>query len=268
LLDDRSLQRYLPPRWKKSFATGIMVGAQVEPRAPQTSQSDGETGPWIGQDRPKQTQSQPSGGFGRLSTSVKLYLTMLILSWIFYATTAQLMWMFSISLPNAPIEALEPFRIANRYGLFGIMTRGRYEIEFQGSDDGQNWVPYPFLYKPQDPSQPPGIYAPYQPRFDWNLWFASLGSWREYPIVLKTEVRLLSNDSDVLNLFATNPFPNGPPRQIRAVIWQYWFTSMYEKRTQDLWWRRQFIGLYAPTIAREPDGTIHALEWPAVIPRE
>ena len=46
--------------------------------------------------------------------------------------------------------ALEPFRIANRYGLFGIMTRGRYEIEFQGSDDGKNWVPYPFRYKPQD----------------------------------------------------------------------------------------------------------------------
>ncbi len=110
-------------------------------------------------------------------------------------------------LPTEPVAALEPFRIANRYGLFGIMTRGRYEIEFQGSDDGKNWVAYPFRYKPQDLSQPPGIYAPYQPRFDWNLWFASLGSWQEYPIVPKTEVLLLSNDSDVLNLFATNPFP-------------------------------------------------------------
>jgi hypothetical protein len=148
------------------------------------------------------------------------------------------------------------------------MTRGRYEIEFQGADDGENWVPYPFRYKPQDLSQPPGIYAPYQPRFDWNLWFASLESWREYPIVLKTEVRLLSNDSDVLNLFAKNPFPNGPPREVRTVIWQYWFTTMSEKRTQGLWWRRQFIGLYAPTIEREADGKIHAVDWPAITPRQ
>ena len=113
-----------------------------------------------------------------------------MLSWIFYATAAELIWMFSpLPLPTSPVEALEPFRIANRYGLFGIMTRGRYEIEFQGSDDGKTWVAYPFRYKPQDAGKPPGIYAPYQPRFDWNLWFASLGSWQEYPIVPRTEVR-------------------------------------------------------------------------------
>ena len=103
LLDDRCLQRYLPQRWKKSFATGIVVGAQVEPRAPQTSDSDEEPGPLIGQERPKETQSQPSGGFGRLSNTVKPYLTMVILGWIFYATTAQLMWMFSVSLPTEPV---------------------------------------------------------------------------------------------------------------------------------------------------------------------
>jgi hypothetical protein len=268
LLDDRCLLRYLPQRWKKSFVTGAVVGAQVEPRASQTSESHEALEPSTGQERPKQSQAQTSRGFGRHSNAVKLYLTIVILGWIFYATTAELMSMFSLSLPIAPLAALEPFRIANRYGLFGIMTRGRYEIEFQGSDDGKNWVPYSFRYKPQDLSKPPGIYAPYQPRFDWNLWFASLGSWQEYPIVPKTEVLLLSNDSDVLNLFAKNPFPNGPPREVRAVIWQYWFTTTSEKRTQGLWWRRQFIGLYAPTIEREPDGTIHGVEWPSVAPRE
>jgi hypothetical protein len=177
--------------------------------------------------------------------------------------------MFSVlPLPTAPVQALEPFRVANRYGLFGIMTRGRYEIEFQGSEDGKTWVAYPFRYKPQDLSTPPGIYAPYQPRFDWNLWFASLGSWQDYPIVPRTEVRLLSNDNDVLNLFEKNPFPHGPPREVRAVMWQYWFTTMSEKRTRGLWWRRQYLGLYAPTIKREPDGTIHGVEWPTVGPRE
>src|SRR5262249_57200365 len=127
-------------------------------------------------------------------TSSKLAFSSTILLWLFYATTAPLLWMFSNSLPlpTWPVAALEPFRIANRYGLFAVMTRGRYEIEFQGSNDGQNWVAYPFRYKPQDPAKPPGIYAPYQPRFDWNLWFASLGTWRDNMFVVSAEERLLA----------------------------------------------------------------------------
>jgi lipase maturation factor 1 len=148
------------------------------------------------------------------------------------------------------------------------MTHGRYEIEFQGSADGLNWIAYPFRYKPQKLNEPPGIYAPYQPRFDWNLWFASLGSWREYPIVPNAEVRLLSNDNDVLTLFATNPFLQQPPRQIRAVLWQYWFTTMTEKHVSGMWWRRQWVGLYAPTLERDSKGDIKVTEWPTVQPRE
>jgi hypothetical protein len=192
-----------------------------------------------------------------------------VLSWIFYATTAELIWMFvAIPLPTEPLTALEPFRIANRYGLFGIMTRGRYEIEYQGSADGKTWVAYPFRYKPQDVNRPPGIYAPYQPRFDWNLWFASLGSWRDYPIVTNTEIRLLTNDRNVLALFEKNPFPREAPREVRAVLWQYWFTTMSIKRTQGLWWRREYLGLYAPTIERESDGSIRAVEYPTVGPHD
>ncbi|MGA7300845.1 MAG: lipase maturation factor family protein [Candidatus Sulfotelmatobacter sp.] len=242
LLDDRFLQRFLPQRWRKSLSL------------------DSST---------EQSQAQRSGSLAHFFKSVQLSLTGIVLAWIFYATTAQLIWMFSaFPLPMVPVEALEPLRIANRYGLFGIMTRGRYEIEFQGSQDGQNWIAYPFRYKPQDPAKPPGIYAPYQPRFDWNLWFASLGSWQDYPIVPRTEVRLLSNDKDVLALFADNPFPKEPPREIRAVLWQYWFTSTSEKRSTGLWWRRQYLGLYAPALTREPGGQIRAVEWPAVAPRE
>ena len=235
-------QRFLPQRWEKYLAL------------------DSTT---------EQSQAQSSGSFIHFFKSVQLSLTGIFLTWIFYATTAQLIWMFSpVPLPMSPVAALEPLRIANRYGLFGIMTRGRYEIEFQGSEDGQNWIAYPFRYKPQDPAKPPGIYAPYQPRFDWNLWFASLGSWQDYPIVPRTEVRLLSNDKDVLALFADNPFPKEPPREIRAVLWQYWFTSMSEKRSTGLWWRRQYLGLYAPALTREPGGQIRAVEWPTVAPRE
>jgi hypothetical protein len=169
-------------------------------------------------------------------------------------------------LPTLPVRALEPFRIANDFGLFAVMTRDRYEIEFQGSRDGQTWTAYPFRYKPQDLNSPPRIYAPYQPRFDWNLWFASLGSWREYTFVLQVEQRLLVSEPDVLALFAGNPFPGQPPQQIRAVVWQYWFSDWKDKRDHGLWWRRERIGLYAPTLEREPDGNIVILELPGKSP--
>lgn len=274
LLDDRFVLRLLPERGKRFFVANATSSAESNSTASESSEPDTMREGSAERGQSEQSRSQSwRGSFGQQCRTqlriLKLSLVAIILSWIFYATTVELIWMFTaLPLPTSPVAALEPFRIANRYGLFGIMTRGRYEIEFQGSDDGKTWVAYPFRYKPQDLSTPPGIYAPYQPRFDWNLWFASLGSWRDYPIVPRTEVRLLSNDRDVLTLFAKNPFPHEPPRQVRAVIWQYWFTTMSEKRTQGLWWRRQFLGLYAPTIEREPDGTMRGVEWPTVGPRE
>jgi lipase maturation factor 1 len=195
----------------------------------------------------------------------------LCLGLVFYSTTAQLIWMFAPSLPisQAPVRWLDPFRIANRYGLFAVMTHERYEIEFQGSADGKTWLVYPFRYKPQSIDSAPGIYAPYQPRFEWNLWFASLGSWREYRFVVWTEERLLKNDPDVVALFARNPFAAAAPKQVRAVIYQYWFTDLKTKRATGNWWRRELLGDYAPGLEREPDGKIAVLDFPtAGVPLE
>ena len=239
LLDDQFVQRTLPARWKPSVATPVKIESSSLP-----------------------VHEQPSPRWQAL----KLAATSVLLFWIFYATTAQMA--VTLPLPTAPVVALEPFRIANRYGLFAVMTRGRYEIEFQGSNDGQTWIPYSFRYKPQALNERPRIYAPYQPRFDWNLWFASLGNWRDYPIVPSTEVHLLTNDKDVLSLFAGNPFAQSPPLQVRAVLWQYWFTSIAEKRQTGNWWRRQYVGQYAPTLERSPDGKISVREWPSTEPKE
>ena len=245
LLDDRFVLGLVPIKWRARLVS--------------TSNEAGVAPPW----------RQWPEWFERVWNPVKLSASAVLLSWIFYVTTSELIWMFArVPLPTSPVAALEPFRIANRYGLFAVMTRGRYEIEFQGSADGQNWVAYPFRYKPQELNKPPGIYAPYQPRFDWNLWFASLGEWREYPIVPNTEVRLLSNDKDVLELFAGNPFSREPPRQIRAVLWQYWFTTLDEKRRAGAWWRRQMLGLYAPTLERMSNGEVKVIEWATVPPRD
>jgi len=198
----------------------------------------------------------------------RLWVQAIVLTWIFYATSALLIFMVSPSapLPRYPVRVLDPYRIANQFGLFGVMTRERYEIEFQGSYDGRTWTAYPYRYKPQDVHAPPRIYAPYQPRFDWNLWFASLGNWRQNSFVLQVEQRLLAGEPDVLQLFAGNPFAGRPPEQVRVVLWQYWFSDWAEKREQGLWWRRKQIGLYAPTLGRMPDGKIEILQWPPDAP--
>ena len=186
------------------------------------------------------------------------------LIWIFYVTTFLLLRLVipGLPLPVAPVVALQPFRIANQYGLFAVMTRGRYEIEFQGSRDGEHWTAYPFRYKPQRTDQAPRWYAPYQPRFDWNLWFASLVPWRQAPIVVRTEEQLLVNDKAVLSLFAGNPFPKSPPLVVRAVMWQYWFTDFKTRNQTGQWWRREYLGLYAPVLEREPDGKFGVVAWP------
>jgi hypothetical protein len=238
LLDDQFLSPLLPERWRKNIHG--QLGSSASPESSQGGAAQRVRRWWR---------------LARLSASA------IMLTWIAYATTAEMM-LLRVPLPKWPIVALQPFRIANEYGLFAVMTRARYEIEFQGSMDGQNWIAYPFRYKPQALNEAPRIYAPYQPRFDWNLWFASLGSWREYPIVPNTELRLLSNDKDVLQLFAANPFPRQPPQQIRALLWQYWFTSMEEKRKTGMWWRRELRGLYAPTLEKTREGKIQVVQWP------
>ncbi len=264
LLDDRFLLRIMPQRWKRFISP--------EPTTPplQTTQNpDTLEGP-----TPTEPHAEPQNVVASSHRAVhslrafKLALTSVMLIWIFYATTVQMIWILfpRLPLPTSPVAALDPFRIANRYGLFAVMTRGRYEIEFQGSNDGQTWVAYLFRYKPQDPSKRPGIYAPYQPRFEWNLWFASLGSWRDNLIVPSAEERLLAGAPDVLALFAANPFPEGPPKQVRAVLWRYWFTSLAEKRETGMWWKRQLIGLYAPVLERLPDGKTGVVQWPEPLP--
>jgi lipase maturation factor 1 len=197
-----------------------------------------------------------------------LAVNVIALCLVGYVTTVELMSMVfgRLPLPMKPVAMLEPFRIANQYGLFAVMTRGRYEIEFQGSRDGQVWVAYPFRFKPQALNQAPGIYAPYQPRFDWNLWFASLGSWQQNPLVPRTEERLLTNDPDVLALFAANPFANSPPRQVRAVLWQYWFTSMEQKQKSGDWWTRRLLGIYAPVLERDANGKLSIVSMPDELP--
>ena len=268
LLDDRLLRRFVPARYRPQEAVAaVMQETQEEPSLSILSAADATpTEPPASATDPRATPVP-----GRLAEHLRAFrfaASVVMLTWIAYNTTAEMIGLplRGIPLPTTPILILDPFRIANQYGLFAVMTRGRYEIEFQGSNDGVNWTAYPFRYKPQALNEAPGIYAPYQPRFEWNLWFASLGDWRQNEFVPLTEERLLTNAGDVLGLFRSNPFPSAPPRFARAVLWQYWFTPGEQKRNTGNWWRRQWLGVYAPELTLTDDGRPVVVQWPDELP--
>jgi predicted DCC family thiol-disulfide oxidoreductase YuxK len=146
-------------------------------------------------------------------------------------------------------EQLEALRIVNGYGLFRVMTKDRCEIVIEGSTDGVEWLPYEFKWKPGDVKRAPGWCAPHQPRLDWQMWFAALESPRENPWFVGLIVRLLQGSHDVKRQLAHNPFPDKPPRYIRAMFYRYRFTTVSELRQTGAWWKRQELREYLPTIS-------------------
>ena len=258
LLDDRFISAILPANWFPKYRAGVAIARRAAESAQAEQSGEG-----------KRSSQNWRGELSGFLKPAQMAVTGFCLLWVFYASATQLIWMFAPEFPlwHWPVVALEPYRIADQYGLFAVMTRGRYEIEFQGSNDnGKSWTAYPFRNKPQALDEAPRVYAPYQPRFDWNLWFASLGNWREYPFVVQTEEALLDGSPEVIRLFASNPFPNSPPKEIRAVIWQYWFTDMATKRATGNWWRREMVGLYAPALVRVPGGRFGVVQFPEPLP--
>jgi lipase maturation factor 1 len=146
-------------------------------------------------------------------------------------------------------EHLEPFRIVNGYGLFRVMTKDRREIVIEGSADGIDWLPYEFKWKPGNLKRAPGWCAPHQPRLDWQMWFAALGTAQQNPWFIRLVICLLEGKRDVTRLIAHDPFPNQPPRYLRAILYRYRFTTAKEHGQTGAWWRRQELGEYLPTTS-------------------
>jgi predicted DCC family thiol-disulfide oxidoreductase YuxK len=147
---------------------------------------------------------------------------------------------------------ISPFRSVNNYGLFAVMTTTRPEIVVEGSNDGKNWRPYEFKYKPGDPKRPPRFVAPHQPRLDWQMWFAALGTARENRWFIQFCYRLLQGSPEVLELLKNNPFPQSPPRYIRAMLYEYRFSDFRTRRAEGIWWRRELKGEYCPVLSLRP----------------
>jgi len=153
------------------------------------------------------------------------------------------------SVADAAIRSVSPFQLINSYGLFAVMTTTRPEIVIEGSNDGLTWIPYEFKYKPGDLTRRPAWVAPHQPRLDWQMWFAALGDYQSDPWIIRFMARLLQGSPEVLRLLGSNPFPDRPPRYIRAQLYQYSFTNPAERKSTGAWWKRELKGVYVPAIS-------------------
>jgi len=153
-----------------------------------------------------------------------------------------------LPVAGAVSQALAPLLIVNSYGLFAVMTTARPEIVIEGSDDGQLWHEYAFRYKPGPTSRPPAWNIPHQPRLDWQMWFAASGSASENHWFESLLQRLLGGSPRVLALLGANPFPDHPPKYVRALLYNYRFPEP-NARAEGQWWVRQPEGMYFPPVS-------------------
>ena len=148
---------------------------------------------------------------------------------------------------HAPIF-IQPFEIVNGYGLFAVMTTSRPEIVVEGSEDRTNWKEYSFRYKPGNLHRGLPLVAPYQPRLDWQMWFAALGRYESNSWVGSLMYRLLLGDASVTALLNPAPFPK-PPRYMRALVYEYDFTTPAERSRSGAIWQRRLLGTWFGPVA-------------------
>lgn len=168
-----------------------------------------------------------------------------------------LYWCTRFILPPFVHSAMRPilrvtsgWSVSNSYGLFAVMTKDRPEIILEGSNDGQTWLEYEFKFKPGDVKRAPPWMAPHQPRLDWQLWFAAMGTFNQSPWLDDFMLRVEQGSPDVLDLLAKNPFPAAPPQYLRARLFRYEFLSPSEIRAGQGWWKRTLIGDFSPVFKR------------------
>jgi hypothetical protein len=156
----------------------------------------------------------------------------------------------NMASPRQAMNAsFNPFRLVNTYGAFGTVSRERIELVIEGTDAAvpgaeAAWREYGFKGKPDDPRRLSPQVAPYHLRLDWLLWFIPLsprygGDW-----FIRFVGRLLEGDAPTLRLLRRNPFPDAPPRFVRARFFRYRFTTWRERRTTGAWWVREYQGDY------------------------
>jgi hypothetical protein len=158
-----------------------------------------------------------------------------------------------LSPRQAMNASFDPFRLVNTYGAFGSVSRVRDEVVVEGTDADvveteTAWREYEFKGKPGDVRRMPRQVAPYHLRLDWLMWFLPLSSRYGERWFVPFLVRLLEGDRPTLALLRRNPFPDRPPRFVRAQLYRYRFTTWRERRDTGAWWVRTPIGEYVQPI--------------------
>jgi hypothetical protein len=159
--------------------------------------------------------------------------------------------------PNQMMNfSFNPFHLAGTYGAFGSITRPRYEVVIEGTDEpyvtaASVWKEYEFKGKPGDPAYRPRQIAPYHLRIDWLMWFAALSNFQSHPWFVHFIAKLLEGDQAILSLLRSNPFPDRPPHYIRAEFYGYRFTTPEERKRTGQWWMREKVGSYFPPVSRD-----------------
>ena len=211
LLDDASLRRFLPQR----------LVTRVRNRAP-----------------------QPGRAATVIATALALVIVPVGLNRICLSLTGS-----GLPVAGALEQLVSPLMIVNPYGLFAVMTTSRPEIVIEGSADGQVWREYVFRFKPGPLARRARWSIPHQPRLDWQMWFAALGDRTDNPWFESLMRRLLEGSPPVLALFETDPFPDRPPKYVRALLYDYRFADSSIRAATGQWWVRQLAGLYFPQVS-------------------
>ncbi len=155
--------------------------------------------------------------------------------------------------------SFDPLRLVNTYGAFGSVGRTRYEVIVEGTVDAvttpaTQWREYAFKAKPGDVRRRPPQLAPYHLRLDWLMWFAAMSRYQDEPWFVNLVAKLLQGDRPVLALMGPNPFPDRPPRQIRALLYRYRFTTPAERRDGQGWWVRELQDQWFPAVSLDTPG--------------
>jgi len=150
---------------------------------------------------------------------------------------------------NTSFDALD---LVNTYGAFGTVGMERLNVVFEGTmsndtTDKADWKPYIYKGLPVALDKQPPQVAPYQSRLDWQMWFAAMSTPDEYTWTYNLVWKLLHNDPRVVSLFASNPFPDRPPRYVRAVLYRYVFAEA--DNPEGLWWNRERIDIWIPALS-------------------
>jgi lipase maturation factor 1 len=212
LLDDAMLPPLWPARWTKAAATP--PGERVAP--------------WLGKARH--------------------IATIIVAAIIVPATLNEALLRCRVPVPlpegiESALQSFAPLRSLNAYGLFEVMTTGRRELIFEGSNDGMQWKEYQFKWKPGDVSKPPAFCAPHMPRVDWQLWFASLYPQSNWDFLQSLMQSILRGSRPVMDLMGDDPFNGRPPRYVRLRTYEYRFTTSDERARSGAWWTRTDTGV-------------------------